>query len=157
MRRATVGVFVAAALLASLSAQSRPSIQGAWSLVEVVGGPAGSGPQPSLYLFTDRHYSIMRVTSSEPRPAFADPAKVTEAEALAVWGPLQAQSGTYEIVSGNLNLLPLVAKNPGIMRAGRKPDVYSFSLQGDALTLVQKSDVVGTIDNAPTFRLKRVE
>jgi hypothetical protein len=160
MKRATVGVFTVAALLASLSAQSRPSIQGAWRLVEIIGGAAGvasSSPQPSLYLFTDRHYSILRVISPEPRPRFADPAKVTEAEALAVWGPLQAQSGTYEIASGNLNLLPSVAKNPDVMRPGRKPDVYSFSLQGDTLTLVQKSDGVGTFEDAPTFRLARIE
>src|SRR5262245_10708215 len=106
MRRAVITALVAATLPTLSLAQSRPSLQGAWQVVEVSStGPAASTTtnlQPSLYLFTARHYSIMRVLSA--RPGFADPANVTEAEALAVWGPLQAQSGTYELAGGNLNL-----------------------------------------------------
>jgi hypothetical protein len=156
---AVVAALVAGALPALSSAQSRPSLQGAWQLVEVTttgpGASTNTKLEPSLYLFTARHYSIMRVLS--PRPGFADPANVTEAEALATWGPLQAQSGTYELTGGNLNLLPTIAKNPGVMRTGRKPDVYAFTLQGDSLTLVQTSDGIGQVANPATFRLKRVE
>jgi hypothetical protein len=94
MKRTVTAASLAGALLPSASsAQSRPSVQGAWHVVEV--SPGATNPQPSLYLFTARHYSIMRVLSQDPRPGFNDPANVTEAEALAVWGPLQAQSGTY--------------------------------------------------------------
>jgi hypothetical protein len=110
-----------------------------------------------LYLFTARHYSITSVLGQQPRPGFKDPANVTGEEALAIWTPLQAQSGTYEVVGGGLNLLPIVAKNPGVMRAGRKPDVYDFSLQGDSLTLVQKGDGVGQLANPTTLRLKRLD
>ena len=159
MSRAVIIALVAGALPALSLAQSRPSIQGAWQVVEVsTSGAAASTDanlQPSLYLFTTRHYSIMRVLAA--RPGFADPSNVTEAEALAVWGPLQAQSGTYELAGGNLNLLPTVAKNPGVMRGGRKPDVYTFTLQGDSLTLVQVSDGIGQVANPATFRLKRVD
>ena len=161
MRRAVVVAVVGALLPSMSSAQSRPSVQGAWQVVEIsttgVGPSTNSSPQPGLYLFTGKHYSIMRVTSPDPRPGFSDPANVTAAEALAVWGPLQAQSGTYEVVGGSLMLLPQVAKNPGVMRAGRKADIYTFTLQGESLTLVQTSDGVGAVANAPTIRLKRVE
>jgi hypothetical protein len=161
MRRALIVVLAAAALPTLSSAQSRASIQGAWQVVEVSpdgpGASVNSKPQPGLYLFTARHYSIMRVLSPEPRPGFSDPGNVTPAEALAVWGPLQAQSGTYEIVAASLSLRPTVAKNPGVMRAGRAPDVYNFTIQGDSLTLVQKADGAGQVANPQTFRLKRVE
>ena len=162
MRRAVIVALLAGVLQSLPSAQARPALQGAWQVVEVTtSGPdasTNSNPQPGLYLFTARHYSILSVLSREPRPAFADPANITREEALAVWGPsLQAQSGTYEVVSGNLNLLPLVAKNPGVMRAGRKPDVYALTLQGDSLTLVQKGDGIGQLANPTTLRLKRVE
>jgi hypothetical protein len=161
MRRAVIIALAAAALPSLSSAQSRRSLQGAWQVVEVSttgpGASTTSSPQPGLYLFTARHYSLMRVLSPDPRPGFSDPANITAAEALAVWGPLQAQSGTYEVVSGSLNLLPIVAKNPGVMRAGRKPDVYTFTLQGDSLTLVQTSDGIGQVPNPTTLRLKRVE
>ena len=162
MRRAVILAWLAGALFPSLStAQSGPGLQGAWQVVEVTTtGPSGStnsSPQPGLYLFTARHYSIMSVLGQQPRPGFADPGNITGEEALATWTPLQAQSGTYEIAGGSLNLLPIVAKNPGVMRAGRKPDVYTFTVQGDSLTLVQKGDGIGQLANPTTLRLKRLE
>ena len=157
-RTLTAALLTATLLPAGSSAQSRPSIQGAWQVVEVsTTGQRATNLQPSLYLFTARHYSIMRVLSPDPRPGFSDPANVTEAEALAVWGPLQAQSGTYQVANGTLNLLPIVAKNPGVMRPGRQPDVYAFALQGDSLTLAQKSDGSGQAASTTTLRLKRLE
>jgi hypothetical protein len=162
MKRGVIAAFVAASLLPSFSsAQSRPSVQGAWRVVEVSttapGAATSHSPQPGLLLFTARHYSFLRVLSPGPRQGFSDPANVTEAEALAVWGPLQAQSGTYEIAGGTLSLLPIVAKNPGVMRTGRKPDEYDFTLQGEVLTLVQKSDGGGPVTSPATLRLRRTE
>jgi hypothetical protein len=161
MKRAVILALVAATFPLLVWAQPRPALQGAWQVVEVTTtGPAGttnSSPQPGLYLFTSRHYSIISVLSQEPRPGFKDPNNVTGEEAVAIWTPLQAQSGTYEITGGTLNLLPLVAKNPGVMRAGRKPDVYGFAVQGDSLTLVQKGDGIGQLANPTTLRLKRLD
>ena len=161
MRRVVILALVAATFPLLLRAQPRPALQGAWQVVEVTStGPAGatnSSPQPGLYLFTARHYSIISVLTPEPRPGFKDPNNVTGEEALAIWTPLQAQSGTYEVAGGNLDLLPLVAKNPGVMRAGRKPDVYGFTVQGDSLTLVRKGDGIGQLANPTTLRLKRLD
>ena len=161
MRRAVILALLAGALPSLSVTQSRPALQGAWQVVEVTTtGPDGStnsSPQPGLYLFTARHYSIMSVLGQQPRPGFTDPGNITGEEALATWTPLQAQSGTYEIVGESLNLLPIVAKNPGVMRAGRKPDVYGFTVQGDSLTMVQKSDGIGQLANPTTLRLKRLD
>jgi hypothetical protein len=161
MRRAVILALLAGAFPSLSSAQSPTAIQGTWQVVEVTttgsAGATNSSPQPGLYLFTARHYSIISVLSQEPRPGFKDPNNVTGEEALAIWTPLQAQSGTYEVVGGSLNLLPLVAKNPGVMRTGRKPDVYGFTVQGNALTLVQKGDGIGQPANPTTLRLKRLD
>ena len=161
MRRAVTLALVLGALSSSSFAQPRPPLQGAWQVVDVTttgpNGSTNSSPQPGLYLFTARHYSIIAVLSQEPRPVFKDPTNVTGEEALAIWTPLQAQSGTYEVAGGSVSLLPMVAKNPGVMRPGRKPDVYGFTVQGDSLTLVQKSDGSGQLANPTTLRLKRVE
>jgi hypothetical protein len=114
-------------------------------------------PQPALYIFTARYFSIVRVTSSDPRPQFNDLNNITAEEALAVYGPLQAQAGTYAIMDGNLTALSLVAKNPDAMSAESKPDVYTFTLQEDHLTLVQRFARNQSLANPVTFQLTRVE
>ena len=110
---ALLGVVLSAVVA---SAQSQPPIQGAWRLVEITttgaNGSTNRAPQPSLYLFTAKQYSITRVMSDTPRPQLKDPAKVTEAEALAIFGPFQAQAGTYEVAGGSLSMLSTVAKQP---------------------------------------------
>jgi hypothetical protein len=163
MKRATVGTLVALALgLSFASAQSRPSLQGVWRVVEVTTSGANPStntkPQPSLYVFTAKHYSITRVTSATPRPQPKDPEHYTLAERQAIDGPFQAQAGTWEVAGENLSLLPSVAKASQAMRGGIKPAVYTTSLQGDSLTLVQKSNVQGQpVTNPDTLKLTRVE
>lgn len=143
------------------SAQSQGSIQGAWRLAEIsttgANGSTNRAPQPSLYLFTAKHFSITRVTSDTARPPLKDPAKVTEAEALAIFGPFQAIAGTYEVAAGSLSTILTVAKQPQAMAPGSKPFVYSMTLQGNTLTLVQKSGTQGPTTNPVTFKLTRVE
>jgi hypothetical protein len=68
-------LFVAVAVLtltcSSLSGQSKPSIQGVWRIAEVIttGPTAGTNknPQPSLFIFTAKHYSLMRILGDKPR------------------------------------------------------------------------------------------
>jgi hypothetical protein len=166
-KRLIAPVFAGAVLLVvlvgwavSLAAQPSSGLQGAWQVVETTTtGPKASTDktQPGLFLFTAKHYSMVRIQSVTARQDFKDPANVTEAEALAVWGPLQAQSGTYEVSGGMLTTNPMVAKNPQVMRAGRKPDVYAFTLQGETLTLVPKSFTGQPVANPTTLRLRRVE
>ena len=159
--RQTLGVLVGILLSTSpLVGQSGPSIQGAWRLIEVTtsgrNGSTNSMPQPSLYIFSARHYSITRVTAAEPRPEFKDPANVTDAESLAAWGPFQAQAGAYEISGDSLKLGVIISKNPQLMRTGLQPAVFTFALDGNTLTLIQKADQAGRpIANPATFKLVR--
>ena len=141
-------------------AQSGPTLRGAWRVVSVTTtGPNAatiSSPQPGLYIFTARHYSFNRVTSAKARAQLKDPAKVTEAEALAIFGPFQGQAGTYEVAGTNLTVRPLTAKNPEVMASGAFT-TYSLKLDGNTLTLTNRTNNAGPITNPATLTLTRIE
>ena len=61
-------------------------------------------------MFTDKHYSMMRITGTRPRPKFESNAKATDAEKVATYDGLFAQSGAYEISGSTITTRPLVAK-----------------------------------------------
>ena len=94
---------VSAPLLSQSRAASQPTLQGVWRVTEVTTtGPNAStnkSPQPSLYIYTAKHYSLIRVNGTKARPDLPeDPTKATAAQLLANWGPsgFAAQAGTYE-------------------------------------------------------------
>lgn len=144
--------------VATLFAQGKSSLAGVWQVVESTGGPATGGvtatiksPQPGYYIFTDRHYSITRVTGDKPRVVPKD-ANKPSLEELQDANRFQAQFGTYDVKANTLTLRPSVARNPGTMRAGNT-STGTFNLDGKMLTL--------SIKNAEgltsTVKLTRVE
>ena len=84
-------VFAVVVGLALPALAQTPSIKGVWRVVEVTGadGKVNAKPEPGLYIFTDRHYSIMRVT--EPRPVL--PEKPTDKDMAASLRPIHGQLG----------------------------------------------------------------
>jgi hypothetical protein len=113
MRRFSVGM-AAAIILVSVGgalAQSG-SLKGAWKVVAVTAdGKTDNSPQPGLYIYTDKHYSVMRVTAA--RAAF--PEKPTDKDRVAAFDPFIANSGAYEVKGNVLMTKALVAKNPNVM------------------------------------------
>lgn|SRR4026208_768693 len=112
-----------------------PPLEGAWSIVSIrVAGPdsAATTLQPNLFLFTDRHYSMMRVTGNQPRTLAAKDS-VTDAEKLAAYDSFIANSGTYEVTDSTLTTHPIVARSPNFMSGGS--DKYTFRVSGDTLWL----------------------
>jgi len=108
-------------------------LEGAWSVVSVkITGPdsADTAVQPSLYLFTDKHYSMMRITG--PRTMAAGDS-VTDAEKLSAYDTFVANSGTYETADSSLTIHPMVARSPNYMAGGS--DKYHFRVSGDTLWL----------------------
>jgi hypothetical protein len=111
-------------------------LEGAWSVVSV----RETGPDSAaktivplgLYQFGDKHYSIMRVTASQPR-TLAAAATVTDAEKLAAYDSFLANAGTYEVSDTTLTVRPIVAKSPNFMAGGS--DKYHFRVSGDTLWL----------------------
>jgi DNA-directed RNA polymerase subunit K/omega len=124
-------VAVAAAVLTACQRAEPPeppesSLEGAWSIVSIrVTGPDSADNtmvQPSVFLFGDRHYSMMRVTGSRARTLAAKDS-VTDAEKLA----------TYEVADSTLTIHPIVARSPNFMSGGS--DKYVFRVSGDTLWL----------------------
>ena len=144
----------------SLTAQSKPSIQGVWRVVETSGGQAGGtkNPQPGLIVFTGKHYAIVRDTALERRPAVKDPANATAAEALATYRAFQAQAGTYEVTANTVVLRSMVAKNPPADGKYGNTSTHAMKLDGNSLTLTQESTSArGKTPNPQTIRLMRLE
>jgi len=139
--------FLVAGASAVVLGQATPSLQGAWRVTEIVvtgaNAVTNTSPQPSLYIFTKQHYSIMTVNGTAPRKDFGtpkDPAKLTDAEKNAryeAWDVLTANSGTYQVSGNVLTTRPLVAKNPAVMTGPAA--TREFRIQGNTLTLTQKS------------------
>lgn len=117
-------------------APPEPPLEGAWSIVSIrVTGPdsaANTTVQPSVYLFGDRHYSMMRVTGNQPRTLAAN-YSATDAERLAAHNSFVANAGTYEVADSTLTIHPIVARSPNFMSGGS--DKYHFRVSGDTLWL----------------------
>ena len=145
------------------AAQStRASIQGVWRIVEAtIPGPSGRtiafADRPNMTIFTASHYSRVEVQADGPRPDLADVSKATADELRAVWGPVVAETGTYELgPAGVITMRPIASKNPAVMG----PSVfiaYSYTLNGDTLSLTQQRNQNGPFANPFSLRLVRVE
>jgi hypothetical protein len=156
---------VGAPLLSQSGAASQPTLQGVWRITEVTttgkDASTNKSPQPSLYIFTAKHYSIARVNGTAPRPNLtaADYPKATAAQLLAVWGPsgFAAQSGTYEVAGGKLTTRAIVARGTGPMAPGAFA-TSSYKLDGKTLTITQERGFDGKpVENPTTWKLTRIE
>src|SRR5438067_11005310 len=122
--RTTPGFLCALLLTSGIAAaqQKSTSLTGGWQVIKVqMTGPnarAVTDPQPGLYLFTGKYFSLMMVNGDQPRPihpTLPEVPKATAQEILTVYGPFVANTGTYEINGGELTMRPMVSKNPELM------------------------------------------
>ena len=146
--RVIAGLILLAGASVTALAEDSPLV-GAWQL------DSGSAAQAALYLFTATRYSM--VLAATDRPDIADTSKATAEELRAMWGPLLANAGRYEISGDRITIHPLVAKVPVVMKPGAN-EVYQFRIEGKTLTLRQVQNARGVaVDSAPTFKFVRVE
>jgi hypothetical protein len=145
-------VILIAALLFGLlssngSGQAR-SLKGAWRVAEVtsVQGERNGSPEPGLYIFTDRYYSIQWLT----RERSAYPQNPTEQDRLAAWAPLIAHSGTYAVNGTILSTKAIVAKTPSVMTGAGGTAELKF--EGADIVHVTATNPTGA-----TIKLSRVE
>jgi hypothetical protein len=146
-----------------VAAQStRTSIQGVWRIVEAkTSGPNARtmafGERPNLTIFTGKHYSRVEVQADGPRPLLVDAAKATADELRTVWGPFVGEAGTYELADGNLiTMRPIASKNPAVMGPGVFI-TYSYTLDGNTLSLLQQRNQNGPFQYPFGLKLTRVE
>lgn len=142
--------FLCALLLTSGIApaqQKSTSLTGAWEVTKIqMTGPNArtfTNPQPGLYLFTGKYFSLMMVMGDHSRPihpTLPEVPKATAQEILAVYEPYVANTGTYEINDGTLIMHPIVSKNPELMGGSV---TYSFEIQGNSLTLKMVKMIMG--------------
>jgi hypothetical protein len=143
----------ALALSSTAYAQSNGSanpLVGAWRISEVVEAnkPALTDPQPGLYLFTQKHYSFVRINGNKPLPDYPSNDKATDADKVVVFNALYLQSGSYTVKDNVLAVKALVAKSAfALTVAGNQFDI---AVSGNTLTLTQKP-------NGPAIKMTRVE
>ena len=137
---------------------------GVWRVTEVTttgrNASTNKSPQPSLYIYTAKYYSLIRVNGTTARPDLPeDPTKATAAQLLANWGPsgFAAQAGTYELAGGKLTTRALVARGTRPMAAGAF-STSSYKLDGKTLTITQERGFNGKpVENPTTWKLTRIE
>jgi hypothetical protein len=144
-------------------AQTKPgSIQGVWQTVEVRIGGANprtfqvADGRAYLTIFTARHYSRTEIQSEGPRTPISDISRATADELRALWGPIVAEAGTYEIRGNTITMHPQASKSPAAMAAGAFI-VATFTLDGNTLTIAQQRNQAGPYASPVTFTLARVE
>ncbi|HWF08651.1 MAG TPA: hypothetical protein VG297_09310 [Bryobacteraceae bacterium] len=138
-----------------LASQSRPALaaaasplEGVWQVVDVNGQRAAG-----VYIFTGTHYSMMFTVGDRPD---VDTNKATADELRAVWGPMAANAGVFEINGDQVTIRPIVAKIPVVMKPGAY-EVYAFRIEGNKLFLTQVRNVRGPVEHGNAITLMRVE
>lgn len=159
-RQALFAILATGAL--SLTAYAAPAdstspLVGVWTADQVrTAGAVNDRPQPSLYIFTRKHYSIVRVVAEKPRE-IVDPGKATAATLRATYvDGFIANAGTYRTSGSTLTIWPTVAKSPEVMRSGASLE-YRYEIRDGALFLTQTRNTEGPVAQDVTHRFKRVE
>jgi hypothetical protein len=131
--------------------QTKNPLVGAWKVTEIANpnNPPLTNPQPGLYVFTEKHYSAVRLNGTKPLPSYPSNDAATDADKVASFDAIYVNSGGYAISGNMLTLSPMVAKSAFAMAPGRTVQ-YEFTVKGDTLTLVQKP-------NGPGLKFVRLE
>ena len=126
--------------MAGAQSAARHPVEGAWKVVDIVvtGDRAENtpNPQPGLFIFGQKHYSMMWVRGGKARAPYAGEVPTNE-EKVKAFDSLVANSGTYEVSGSALNVRPMVARSPNFMAGGSSK--YEFRVEGSNLWLTEKS------------------
>jgi hypothetical protein len=157
---AFVVVLFATAAFAQSKGGKNP-LQGVWKVTEATttGNNAQhvQNPRPSVYIFTEKYYSFQAEQGDKARPDLGTATASATADQLRTsWGPFQANSGTYEVKGSEVTVHRLVAKAPENMKAGSFT-TFTFKVEGNTVTLVNKANQDGPVANPTTLKLTRVE
>jgi len=126
-----------------------PSLVGVWKLDDAQSGFIG------LYFFTPTHYSMMAAVKD--RADIVDTSKATADELRAMWGPMLANTGTYDTSGDLMTIHPIAAKFPVVMKPGGN-EIYRFHIEGNTMTLQQVRNARGVeVQSGVVRKFVRVE
>ena len=111
------------------------NLVGTWKVTTIAlpNQPRIASPQPGLYIFTPKYYSIIRINSDKPGPVYATRQEAKDQDILAIYDALTAQAGTYTVSGNHLRTRPLTAKNPSVITGPE--DEYEFDISGRNLLI----------------------
>jgi hypothetical protein len=146
--------------VAAQSGAGASTLEGAWAVQDVTYAkpPAIPENKPAGQVqFHGRHYSMV-ILHDSARPNFGQGGEASgSADQLrAIWGPLQANAGTFTVTGNTIRLTRNVAKNPDVMAAGNFGE-HSFTLTGETLVMTETRTNAGPVANPRTMRLRRVK
>src|SRR3569623_1843734 len=124
MKSLILAAVLLVAVFATAPAADSP-LAGVWQLDEAQSGLVG------YYIFTPTHYSMMAATKD--RADIVDTNKATADELRAMWGPMLANTGTYEISGDLMTIHPVAAKFPVVMKPGGG-EVYRFHIEAKPIS-----------------------
>ena len=161
MNRAIKATVIGVMMILTLGAVARAqSIVGVWKLTEETttgeGGKTRAISQPSLFIFTKGHYSIMWIPSDKER-AIVDPTVASADELRSIYvDSFIANSGKYDYARGKLSLWPSVAKSPSFMRGGSYV-THKIKITGKTMTMTSEESQGYPVKDPTTLKLTRVE
>jgi hypothetical protein len=135
--------------MSSLNIPGQPqpaTLQGAWRIVRTSLTTEDKPSfvdygQPSLLLFTARHYSLMYVEGNKTRQMFRDLTRPTEAEKLEAFDTFVGHSGTYSVADSIIAMQIEVSKSPNMMGTELRNTFarFAYQLEGDTLRLTRRN------------------
>ena len=96
------------------------------------------------------------MVASADRPDIVDTSQATADELRALWNPMAANAGAYEVEGNLVTIRPIVAKIPVVMKPGAY-EVYAFRVENDTLSLTQQRNVRGPVEGRAPTTLVRIE
>jgi len=114
-----LGLIAVAMTVYGQSPAARNSLVGAWRVTEIddANRPPITNPQPGLYIFTEQHYSFVRINGTGPLPNYPSNDKATDADKVAVFNAIYLNSGTYTVTANMLTTKATVAKSAFVIAA----------------------------------------
>jgi hypothetical protein len=142
IRLTAIALLASFALATAVDAQTHAAnpLVGTWRVTEITEAnkPPLTEPQPGLYIFTPKHYSMLRINGTNPLPGYPSNDKATDTDKITVFNALYMQTGSYTLKDNVLSIKALVAKSAFAMAAAGNQ--YDVAISGDTLVLTLKRD-----------------
>ena len=156
-----VSILALGTLTAAQDGRGNPTIVGVWKITQVTttgsNARTNTNPQPSIRIFTARHFSVTDVTAEKPRPDLPPPDKRTDKQIRDVIEGFQARAGTYELKGNELVYQLSVTMVPNYMKAGVTLTSTVRFEGNNTVYLTSKTDPNGPVANPSTIKLTRIE